>query len=154
MIEFIKTYGIVLLLSMMPISELRGAIPAGIAMGLKPWLVWFLSTAGNLIPVPFIMLFIRRILEWMRSTKGFLRIISNWLYRKAEHGAQLYYRYELIGLLLLVAIPLPGTGAWTGALVASLMNIRLKTAIPAICFGVLIASIVLMVLTLGFHIIF
>lgn len=142
-------YITVFLMSMIPVAELRAAIPAGIAMGLSPLPVALVSIAGNLLPVPFIILFVRRILQWMKGWGGIFERFVCWLERKAERGAELFYRYELAGLCLLVAVPLPGTGAWTGALVAAMLDLRLKTAIPAISCGVCIAAAIVTALTLG-----
>ena len=105
------------LISLLPVVELRGGIPYGISQGLDPWLAFAASALGNMLPVPFLLLFVRKILHWMM--------------RKSE----------LVGLCILVAVPLPGTGAWTGALVAALMEMRLKRALPAIYAGVLIAGL-------------
>ena len=149
MLDFFKTYGVVFLLAMTPVLELRAAVPAGIAMGLKPAAVFAAAVLGNMLPVPFIILFIRKILDWMRGRSGFLARVVQKLEAKAEKGAKLFYKYELFGLFLLVAIPLPGTGAWTGALVAALLDIRLKTAIPAIALGVLIAGGLVLCASLG-----
>jgi len=149
MLELFKTYGVVFLLSMTPVLELRAAVPAGIAMGLSPWAVYFTSVLGNLLPVPFIILFIRKLLDWMNSRKGVLKHAASWLEAKAYRGAKLFYKYELFGLFLLVAIPLPGTGAWTGALVAALLNVRMRNSVLVILGGVCAAGIVVMLAALG-----
>ena len=149
MLDFFKTYGVVILLSMTPVLELRAAIPAGIAMELQPWAVYVLAVLGNLFPVPFIILFIRKLLDWMRGRQGFLLRVALWVEAKAARGAKLFYKYELFGLFLLVAIPLPGTGAWTGALVAALLNLRMRNAVLIIFCGVLAAGAVVLAASLG-----
>ena len=144
-----KSYAMVLLLSMAPVSELRGAIPAGLAIGLGLRRVFLLSVFGNLLPVPLIILFIRHVFSWMKRRGGRLSRLVAKLEAKALRGARLFYRYELLGLYILVAIPLPGTGAWTGALVASMLNLRLRAAVPVIAAGVLTAGILMVGLSYG-----
>lgn len=137
-------------IAMLPVVELRGAIPAGVALGLDVRYAFLLSLIGNLIPVPFIILFIRRILEWLRTKSKWLdRVISKKV-EKTLKQSTLVYKSTLLGLMVFVAMPLPGTGAWTGALLAALLDIRLKNAFPAISLGVLIAGILISVLTHGF----
>ena len=149
MLDFFKTYGVVFLLSMTPVLELRAAIPAGAAMGLNPWTVYFVAVLGNLVPVPFIILFIRKLLDWMERHEGFLKRTAGWVEAKAVRGAKLFYKYELFGLFLLVAIPLPGTGAWTGALVAALLNLRMRNAVLIITGGVCAAGLAVTAAALG-----
>ena len=140
---------ITFLISMVPVVELRGAIPYALAAGVEPWLACVLSIIGNMIPVPFILLFIRKILEWMK-TRPKLGKIAFKLEERAHSKSGKVRQSQLIGLLLFVAIPLPGTGAWTGALIAALMDIRMRRALPTILAGVVIAGIVVtLVLSLG-----
>lgn len=154
MLRLLHTYGVVFFVAMVPVAELRGAIPAGIAMGLEPWAVWLVSIIGNMVPVPLIMVFIRVIFCWFKYLGGIFARMVAWLETKAARKASLLYRYELLGLMLLVAVPLPGTGAWTGALVASMLNIRLKIALPIIFLGVCIAGSVMLVLSCGISFMF
>ena len=154
MISFLQTYGVVFLLSMVPVAELRAAIPAGIAMGLEPWAVLLVRVLGNMVPVPLILLLIRGIFRWFLRLGGVFARIVNWLERKAAKKASLLYRYELLGLVILVAVPLPGTGAWTGALVAAMLEIRMKTAVPAILLGVCIAGCIVLALSCGVGMLF
>ena len=147
--EIFAEYWYVFFLAMVPVAELRGAIPAGIAMGLEPSLVYAVAVLGNLLPVPFLMLFVRQVLSWMKRRGGKLTKIVMAVERKADRGAALFYRYELLGLCILVAVPLPGTGAWTGALVASMLRLRLKAALPAISLGVLIAGGIVLGISCG-----
>ena len=149
MTESLQSYGMVFLVAMAPLAELRGAIPLGMALGLDPWLVWLVSVTGNMAPAPFIILFIRRIFRWMERRSGKLAELVRRLENKADRNAELFYKYELLGLCILVAIPLPGTGAWTGALVAAMLRLRLKAAIPAIGLGVCIAGVVVIMITYG-----
>ncbi len=134
---------------MVPVVELRGAIPAGVAAGLPVVACAVIAILGNLVPVPFVLLFIRKILYWMESRSAFLQKIAKKLKDKADSKKDQVLKYEFWGLVLLVAIPLPGTGAYTGALVAALMDMQLKRAIPAIALGVLIAGIIVSLATAG-----
>lgn len=137
------------LVAMVPILELRGAIPFGVSNDLNIWVAILLSVFGNLIPVPFIILFVRRIFAWLRTKSGWLEKMVSRLEARAEKKAETVHRYEFWGLVILVAIPLPGTGAWTGALVAAMMNLRLKKSFPAIAVGVAIAAVLVSVITFG-----
>lgn len=136
-------------LAMIPVFELRGAIPVGVAAGLPFWMVFLTALLGNLLPVPFLILFTRRVFEWLRAKSALLERFVSRLERKAATKEDLLKKYELLGLCILVAIPLPGTGAWTGSLVAAVFDIRLKHAFPAIALGVLIAGILVSVVTYG-----
>ena len=141
-------------ISMVPVIELRGAIPVGIAADLSPAVAYMVSVLGNLVPVPFILLLIRRIFDWLRHTKRFGPLIEK-LERRAHLKGRVVTKYRVPGLILLVGIPLPGTGAWTGALVAALLDIRLRTSIPAIFVGLLIAGALTLGVTMGvIHIVF
>ncbi|MEG1108147.1 MAG: small multi-drug export protein [Oscillospiraceae bacterium] len=141
-------------ISMMPILELRGAIPMGVTMGLGHWQSMVISVVGNMVPVPFIIIFIRKIFTWLQSKSPKLEHMVTSLEAKAEGKWDKVRKYELLGLTILVAIPLPGTGAWTGALIAALMDIRMKSAIPCIFLGVVIAGFLITGLTFGFTAIF
>ncbi len=141
-----------LLLAATPVMELRVSIPYGLAQGLPFGWVFFLSLMGNLLPVPFIILFIRRMFALLRAS-AFLGKWIDRLERRAHLKGRLVNRYKTLGLFFLVAIPLPGTGAWTGALVAAFLDIRLKHAFPAIAFGVLGAGVLVSLLSYSaFHI--
>lgn len=143
--QFLSVFG----LAMIPVFELRGAIPVGVAAGLPFWMVFLTALLGNLLPVPFLILFTRRVFEWLRTKSALLERFVSRLERKAATKEDLLKKYELLGLCILVAIPLPGTGAWTGSLVAAVFDIRLNHAFPAIALGVLIAGIVVSVVTYG-----
>jgi uncharacterized membrane protein len=138
------------LIAMVPVVELRGAIPVGVGMGLGPFRAMLLAVLGNMVPVPFIILFIRRVFDWMRRHMPKLEGVVSRLEAKAESKRELIVRWSTLGLVILVAIPLPGTGAWTGALVAALLDIRLKKSFPAIFLGVLIAGLLVTGITYGF----
>ena len=197
---FIK-YLWILLISMLPIIELRGAIPVAAAMGLDIVPTYIISVLANFLPVPFILLFIRKILDWMEKTKTFGKI-ARWVRRKADkskhkivgaksktedlsenessaegdtaeekfptdtegvvmNGAQIesdgavtkkkrsIMKSAAVALFLFVAIPLPSTGAWTGALIASLVDMRMKYALPAIFLGVVVAGVIMSLASFG-----
>lgn len=137
------------LLSLVPVLELRGAIPFGVAHGLEPWVAVALSVIGNLLPVPFIILFIRKIFSFLRRIFPKLDGLITRLEQRAEKKSDKVLRWSFWGLFVLVAIPLPGTGAWTGALVAAMLDMRLKRAFPAIAMGVLAAGILVGLATQG-----
>ena len=136
-------------ISMVPVIELRGAIPVGLAMGLPFYAVFLAAFLGNMAPVPILVLFTRRVFNWLRKLSPKLERFVSRLEAKAASKEDLLRKYKLLGLCILVAIPLPGTGAWTGSLVAAVFNIRVKHAIPAIALGVLIAGIIVSVLSYG-----
>lgn len=137
------------LVAMVPVLELRGAIPFGVARDLNLWVAIGASVLGNLLPVPFIILFIRRVFAWMRGWNHRFDSLVTRLERRAESKRETVERYAFWGLVVLVAIPLPGTGAWTGALVAAMMDMRLKRAFPAIAVGVILAAVIVSVVTYG-----
>lgn len=140
---------ITFLISMVPVIELRGAIPYAIAAGVNPWAAFAVSVIGNMLPIPFILLFIRRIFEWMKKYPKLGKIVLK-LEQRADSKSGKVRKSELVGLCILVAIPLPGTGAWTGALVAALMKMRIKRALPIIFLGVILAGLaVTLVMVLG-----
>ena len=150
----LKEIAVTFFISMVPVIELRGAIPAGIAAGLSPAAAFVVSVLGNLVPVPFILLLIRRNFDLLRDTKTFGPLIEK-LERRAHLKGRVVQKYRVPGRIILVGIPLPGTGAWTGALVAALLDIRLKSAVPAIFAGLLIAGAITLGVTMGvIHIVF
>ena len=145
----LKARLITFLMAMVPVVELRGAIPYGVIAGLSVPEAFILSVLGNIAPIPFLVVFTRKIFEWLRTQSDGLDRLVRRLEAKAEKNKAVVQKYEFFGLMLLVAIPLPGTGAWTGALVAAMMNMRLKRAMPAIIVGVLVAGIIVTTLTYG-----
>lgn len=131
----------VFVISLMPVLELRGGLIAARLLEMDVLRAFFFCFVGNMLPIPFILLFIRKIFDWMRRWKHFGKIILK-LEGKAEKHRKTIEKYGAWGLLILVAVPLPGTGAWTGALVAALMDIRMKRALPIIAIGVFIAGLI------------
>lgn len=143
--EFIFT----VLVSMIPVVELRGGIPFGVAAGLSVPVAYLAAVIGNLLPVPFIIVYIRRIFQWLRRHFPKLNSMVDALERKAHLKGRAVTKYKYLGLAIFVAIPLPGTGAWTGALAAAFLDMPLRKAIPSIIAGVLIAGILISILTFG-----
>ena len=132
-----------MLVSMVPIIELRGGVPFGTALGLPPVEALLAAIIGNMLPIPFIIVYIRRIFLWMRRKSPRLNAVVDKLEKKAHLKGQKVTKYKYIGLWLFVAIPLPGTGAWTGALVASFLNMPLRKALPSIFLGVVTAGLIM-----------
>ena len=143
--KFLSTFFI----SMVPIVELRLGLPYGIALGLEYPLALLAAVVGNILPVPFIIIFVERIFAWIRTNipalDGFVTRLENKAHLKSE-GMQ---KYGPIALLLFVGIPLPGTGAWTGSLIAALLGLKPRSAIPCIMLGVLLAAAIMTALTYG-----
>ena len=137
------------LVSMIPVVELRGGIPFGVARGLPVWAAFAAAVIGNMLPVPFIIVYIRRFLQWMRRHFPHLNYLTDTIERKAHLKGRKVTKYKYLGLLLFVAIPLPGTGAWTGALAAAFLDMRLRQAVPSIFAGVILAGAAISVLTYG-----
>ena len=138
------------LISMVPVIELRGGLPFAILSGVSPFVAFPLCIAANLLPIPFILWFITPIFNWMKTTRLF-RPIAEKLEKKAMNKSDKLEKGYFWGLLLFVGIPLPGTGAWTGALLASMLNIPKKKSIPAIALGVCLAAVLMGVLSLCFE---
>lgn len=137
-----------LLISMVPVLELRGAIPVGVAGGLPPLVAMLIAAVGNMVPIPFILLFIKKIFAWLKKRPSIRPLVEK-LEKRAEGKMETVQKYAWWGLCIFVAIPLPGTGAWTGALVAAMMDMRIKRALPAIALGVVIAGLVITSLSYG-----
>ena len=137
------------LVSMLPVVELRGGLPTGVLLGLPIPVAFVAALLGNMLPVPFIILFIRPLFKWIRAHIPKLERFISKLEARAASKSKNVQKYQSLGLLILVAIPLPGTGAWTGALVASLLDMRLKRSIPIIFAGVVIAGVIITILTYG-----
>ena len=147
-------YFVTLIVSMIPVIELRGAIPLGVGLGLSHFDAMWVSVLGNMLPVPFIILFIRPIFKWMTQRSERLGRLVTRLEAKAEGKWEQVHKYQFFGLAIFVGIPLPGTGAWTGALIAAVMGMRLRSALPSILLGVLIAGFLVTGITYGFTSIF
>ena len=143
--KFIST----VFISMLPVVELRLGLPYGITLGLDYPLALLAALIGNMIPVPFIIVYIRHIFAWIRAHWSALDGLVTRLENKADIKGETVRKYGPLGLLIFVAIPLPGTGAWTGALIAALLDLRLKQAVPSILLGVIIASLIMTGITFG-----
>jgi len=136
-------------ISMVPVIELRGGLPYGIALGLDYPVALAMAVLGNMVPMPFIIVYIRRIFAWMRRINPWCERVVSALERKAHLKGKTVQKYSALGLCIFVAIPLPGTGAWTGALIAAILDMRLKRAIPSIFLGVCIAAAIMTAVTFG-----
>lgn len=133
-------------MSMLPILELRGGMIYAAASGVPFAYAFPICLLGNILPIPFILLFIRKIFRFMERFKPTAKIVTK-LERKARSKEHIIKKYELFGIFLFVAIPLPGTGAWTAALIAALFDIQVKRAFPALALGVLMAGIIMSVVS-------
>ena len=137
---------IVFIISMIPILELRGGLVVAAIFGVDLWKAVGLCIVGNIIPVPFILWFITPIFSWMKKTRLFRPMVEK-LEAKSMGKSDRIQKYEFIGLLLFVGIPLPGTGAWTGSLIASLLNIKFKKAFTAVICGIVMATVIMCIIT-------
>ena len=140
------------ILSMMPIIELRGGLVAAKMLGVDLLPAMLICFIGTILPTPFILLFINKIFDWMRNTR-FVKLVDRMEAKGRSKFAQIE-KYKTFGLLIFVAIPLPGTGAWTGALIAGLRDLRLRYALPVIGAGVAAAGIIMLALSHGVAVIF
>jgi len=139
---------VVFIISMLPIAELRGALPIAINVYDIPWYYAFtISYIGNLLPVPFILLFLEKAAKWLRRWPAFERFFD-WLFERARRRSKLATRYQRIGLALFVAIPLPVTGAWTGSIIAVLLGLNTRAAFVSIAVGIFIAGVIITILSL------
>lgn len=137
------------LMSLLPIIELRGSIIFAAAQNVPWYIAYIVSVIGNVLPIPFIILFLRPILNYLKKTKHLAKA-ANWLQERSMKKADKILKYEILGLFLFVAIPLPGTGAWTGAVIASLLDMRIIKAFPTIVLGVMAAGIIMVLGSYGF----
>ena len=135
-------------ISLCPVLECRGGMIAARLMEIPFIKAFLICYIGNMLPIPFLILFIRKIFDFLRRFKFFSKIVEK-LEAKTEKNKEKVLKYEAWGLLLFVAIPLPGTGGWTGALMAALLDIRMKKSLPIIALGVLIAGFIMSALTYG-----
>ena len=158
MTEAIKTFFLdivgeelcVFFCSMIPIIELRGAIPMGFAFGLPWWQSYILAVVGNMLPVPFILLLIKAVITWMsRSKVKFFNKLAAWLNRRVEKRRDKIEKYSFWGVCLFVAVPLPVTGAWTGSLVAAMIDMKFWKALLSCLFGVMIAGVIMTLVSYG-----
>ncbi len=140
----------VLLCAMLPVVELRGAIPLGALLGLPWWQSYLLALAGNLLPVPFILLLIKRVIVRMECSRvRAFHAVGAWLVKKAEKNREKVEKYAFFGLCLFVAVPLPATGAWTGSLVAAMMDMKFHKALLACLLGVAISGVIMTLVSYG-----
>lgn len=144
---------VVFLVSMFPLVELRGSIPLGISLGLPYVKTFWLAFFGSLIPVPFILLLIRPLFRWMRKFPRFKKIVEK-IEARAEKKEVNIQKWGVIGLILFVGVPIPGSGVWMGSLIASMLQMRIKYALPAIMLGNLIAGVLMSVLSYGVTLLF
>ena len=139
---------IVFVVSMIPIVELRGGLIAAALLGMPMWRGILFCLLGNMLPVPFILWFITPIFNWLKRTKLFRPLVEK-LEAKSLGKSEKIRRYQFWGLVLFVGIPLPGTGAWTGSLIASLLNIEKKKAVSAVYLGLLLATLIMCIISYG-----
>ena len=141
---------VVFIISILPILELRGGLIAASLLNVSPLTGYIVSIIGNTLPVPFILLFINKILDWMGKSKiKWMNKLSKWLDKKARKHKDSIEKYGYLGLTLFVGVPLPGTGAWTGCLAASVLNMDKKKSFISIMLGIIMASIIMMLVSYG-----
>lgn len=147
-----RKYLYVFLISMVPFIELRGAIPVAVRMGLPIWPSCLIAVIGNMLPVPIIYFFARRTLEWGKDNK-YIGGFFTWCLEKGEKGGRKLEQKAgkglYLALLLFVGIPIPGTGAWTGTLAASMLNMNFRKSVIAVLLGVLLAGAIMLTASLG-----
>ena len=148
MLEGLGAEATVVIMSMLPVVELRGAIPVGMALGLTTFHSTILSFIGSMIPVPLILFGIRPIFDLLRKTRLFRGLVDRLIKKSLNKGARIQ-KAGILALFIFVAIPLPGTGVWSGSLIASLLDMRFKYAFPVILVGNLIAGLIIMSLSSG-----
>ncbi|MBS5940019.1 small multi-drug export protein [Clostridium sartagoforme] len=147
-LSFMPKELVVFIISMVPILELRGGLIAASLLGIGVVKAIFLCIVGNIIPIPFILFFITPIFNWMKKTKLFRPMVEK-LEKKSMAKSDQIKKYEFWGLALFVGVPLPGTGAWTGALIASLLGIKTKKASLAILLGLIMATTIMTFISYG-----
>lgn len=149
----LKKYLLIALVSMVPVVELRGAIPIAVGMGLDYWTSLTVAVIGNMLPVPFIYFFARKMLLWGADRKYIGKFFRVFLAKGERGGQKLVERAGrgglFVALMLFVGIPLPGTGAWTGTLAASFLDMGIKSTVASVCLGVIIAGIIMGLASVG-----
>lgn len=149
-LEFVGEELCVFFCSVLPVIELRGAIPMAAAFGLPWWQAYIISILGNLLPVPFILLLINVVIKWMSASKvRFFNKIANFLLERVEKKREKIEKYSFWGLCFFIAVPLPVTGAWTGSLVAAVIGMKPWKALLSAILGVLIAGAVVTLIVYG-----
>lgn len=127
----------------LPVIELKGAIPTGIALGLNKWEAFISAYIGSLLPVPILLFFFRPIMTYLHRTRVFRRF-AGWVYSRTRHKGYKIRQYSLLGLFIFVAIPLPTTGVWTGSMIASFLKLKISHSFIAIALGNLVAGLLIM----------
>ena len=145
---YISAEAVIFIISMIPILELRGGLLAASLLKIEAARAIPICIIGNIIPVPFILLLITPIFKWMKGTKLFRPMVEK-LEAKAMSKSDKIEKYEFWGLVLFVGIPLPGTGAWTGSLIAALLGMKFKKAFPAVIIGILMATVIMTFVSYG-----
>ncbi|MBQ1274984.1 MAG: small multi-drug export protein [Cellulosilyticum sp.] len=148
LVGIIPSEAIIFIVSMVPVLELRGGLLAASLLDIEMYKAVWICIIGNLIPIPFILLFIKTILGWMKKQNCFKKLVE-WLEHKSMSKGGQIEKYEFLGLLLFVGVPLPGTGAWTGALIASLLDVKNKKAFMAIGCGLVMATVIMCFIAYG-----
>ena len=146
LLQTLKNELIVIVTAALPLVELKGAIPAGIAMGLGVWESFICSYLGSLLPVPVLLFFFKPIVNYLHKTR-FFRGFARWVQRRTSEKSNKVYRYSLLGVFIFVAIPLPTTGVWTGSMIASFMKLRILPSFIAISIGNLVAGLIILFLS-------
>ncbi len=141
LLEELQTELIVIFFAMLPIIELRGAVPLGISLGLSPIHSTILSIIGNMIIVPFLLKLLHPIMAYFERTVIFSKTVG-WVKRRSMSKAAIIKKYSLLGLFIFVAIPMPGTGAWTGSVIASLLKMNFRKALLSISLGIITSGII------------
>ncbi len=151
-VEFLREYVsaelVVFIISLLPILELRGGLIAAAIVGIEWYIALPICIIGNILPIPFVLLFIRKIFEWLKTFK-FMRKFVEKLDERAKKKSESINKFIVWGLFIFVAIPLPGTGAWTGALVADILDVRFKKAFPVIFAGIITAGLIVALVSYG-----
>lgn len=146
--QYVSAEIVIFIISMIPILELRGGLLAASLLGIDITTAIPLCIIGNIIPIPFILLFIKKIFKWMKRFSFFRPIVEK-LEKRAESKSEGFKKGEFVALMLFVGIPLPGTGAWTGSLIAALMDMDIKKAIIAELLGIIIATVIMSIVSYG-----
>ncbi len=140
--EYVSAELVVFIISMLPIFELRGGLIAAAIVGIDWYIAFPICVIANMLPIPFVLLFIRKIFDWLKKFKAFKNLVEK-LDERAKKKSESISKYILWGIFTFVAIPLPGTGAWTGALVADVLDVRIKKSFPIIFLGVITAGLII-----------
>lgn len=146
LIQALKNEIIIILVAAAPVVELRGAIPMAISLGFSPSHSMILAVIGNMLPIPFLLILLNPLFKRFEDTKAFGGFIT-WIKRRTLKKSKRMEKYTILGLFLLVAIPLPATGAWTGSIAASLLNVRFRDAFLTILAGVIAAGVIMVFLS-------